>query len=65
MSTATAQLLCEFEKLSPLDQKEFSYVIFQKTAEVNHGDIADEELTSSAARIFAMFDEEEQHAQTR
>ncbi|HEV7403457.1 MAG TPA: hypothetical protein VGO11_11035 [Chthoniobacteraceae bacterium] len=59
MSTATAQLLEEFDRLPPDDQREFSAVIVQRAAQLDYGDITDEELTASAARIFAMFDAEE------
>jgi hypothetical protein len=65
MSTATAQLLAEFERLSPDEQREFSTIIVRRTALLDdYGDVTDEELTASAGRIFAMLDEEED-AQTR
>lgn len=59
MSTTTAQLLEEFDRLPPEEQREFSAVIVHRTAQFDYGDITDEELTASAARIFAMLDEEE------
>ncbi len=59
MSTSTAHLLEEFERLSPDEQREFSAVIVHRTAQLEYGDITDEELTASAARVFAMLDEEE------
>ena len=59
MSTATTHLLEEFDRLPPEDQREFSAVIVQRTAYLDHGEISDEELTASAARVFAMLDEEE------
>ena len=59
MSTAAAHLLQEFERLSPEEQREFSTAIVHRAAQLDYGDIADEELTASAARIFAMLDEEE------
>lgn len=52
MSTATAHLLSEFERLSADEQREFS-------AQVDYGDISDAELTASAASVFAIFDAEE------
>ena len=64
MSTATAHLLQEFERLSPDEQREFSAVIVHRTSHFDYGAINDEELTASAARIFSMLDEEED-AQTR
>jgi len=64
MSTATAQLLAEFERLSPAEQKEFSAIIVHRAALLDYGEITDEELTASAGRIFALLDEEED-AQTR
>ena len=59
MSTATAQLLAEFERLSPDEQKEFSAIIVHRAGLLDYGGITDEELTASAGRIFAMLDEEE------
>ena len=64
MSTATTQLLEEFERLSADEQREFSAVIVHRAAHLDYGPITDEELTASAARIFTMLDEEED-AQTR
>ena len=64
MSTATAHLLEEFDRLSPNEQREFSAVIVLRAARFDYGDITDEELTASAARTFTMLDEEE-NAQTR
>lgn len=59
MSTATAQLLEAFDQLPPEEQQEFSAVIVQRTAQFDYGGISDGELTASAARMFAMLDEEE------
>ena len=59
MSTATAHLLEEFERLSPDDQREFSSLIVHRAAQLDYGHITDEELTASAARMFALLDEEE------
>ena len=64
MSTTTAQLLEEFDRLPPAEQREFSAVIVHRAAQLDYGDPTDEELTVSAGRIFAMLDEEE-HAQAR
>jgi len=64
MSKATAQLLKEFDRLAPEDQREFSAIILRRAAQLDYGDITEEELTASAARIFAMLDQEED-AQTR
>jgi len=64
MSTATAHLLEEFDRLPRKEQLEFSAVIVHRAAQLDYGDITDEELTASAGRIFAMLDEEE-HAQAR
>jgi hypothetical protein len=64
MSTATARLLEEFDRLSSSEQQEFSAVIVHRAAQLDYGDVTDEELTASAARIFAMLDEEED-ARTR
>jgi hypothetical protein len=64
MSTAAARLLKEFDGLSPDEQRELSAVIVQRAAQLDYGEITDEELTASAGRIFAMLDEEED-AQTR
>jgi len=59
MSPATAHLLEEFDRLPPEEQRELSAVIVQRAAQLDYGDVTDEELTASAARIFAMLDEEE------
>ncbi len=59
MSTAAAQLLEAFDQLPPDDQREFSALIVHRAAQLDYGDISDEELTASAARMFAMLDEEE------
>lgn len=64
MSTAASQLLEEFDRLPPAEQREFSAVIVHRAAQLDYGDLSDEELTVSASRIFAMLDEEE-HAQAR
>ncbi len=62
MSAATAHLLEEFDRLPPSEQREFSAVIVHRAAQLDFGDVTDDELTASAGRIFAMLDEEE-HAQ--
>ena len=59
MSTTTAHLLEEFDRLPPEEQREFSAVIVHRTAQFDYGDVTDEELTASAARIFSILDEEE------
>ena len=59
MSTAAAQLLEAFDQLPPDDQREFSALIVQRAAQLDYGDISDQELTAYAARMFAMLDEEE------
>ena len=59
MSTATAHLLKAFEQLSPDEQREFSSAIIHRAAQLDYGEITDEEMTASAGRIFAMLDEEE------
>ena len=59
MSIATAQLLAAFDRLAPEEQREFSAVIVHRAAQLDYGDISDEELTASAARMFALLDEEE------
>ena len=64
MSTATAHLLEAYDRLLPEEQREFSAVIVHRAAQLDYGDISDEELTASAARMFAMLDAEED-AQTR
>ena len=65
MSTAAARLVQEFERLAPEDQREFSAAIVERAGHLDYGDITDEELTASAARMFAMLDQEEADAQTR
>lgn len=62
MSTATTQLLEAFDQLLPEEQKEFSAAIVQRTTQFDYGEISDEELTASAARIAALLDEEEDAA---
>ena len=59
MSTATAQLLEEFERLSPGEQREFSRVILHRTAKLDYAAPTDEELTAAAASVFALHDKEE------
>ena len=59
MSTTTAHLLEEFERLSPEEQREFSAVIVHRAAQFDYGDITDEELTASATSVFAMLDEDD------
>jgi hypothetical protein len=59
MSTATAHLLSEFDRLSPEEQREFSAILLRRTAQIDYGDITDEELTASTARVFEMLDAEE------
>ena len=64
MSAATAQLLEAFDRLAPEEQREFSAVIVHRAAQLDYGDLSDEELTASAARMFALLDDEED-ARTR
>ena len=59
MSSATAHLLSEFERLSPDEQREFSAIIVRRSAQIDYGEISDEELTASAASVFAILDAEE------
>ena len=59
MSNAAAHLLQEFARLSPDEQREFAALILRR---VDFGDITDQELTASAAQVFAMLDEEEDAA---
>ncbi len=59
MSTATAHLLEEFERLSPGEQREFSRVILHRTAQLDYAAPTDEELTAAAASVFALHDKEE------
>ncbi len=59
MNTATAQLLEAFERLAPEEQREFSNVIVHRAAQLDYGDLTEEDLTACAARMFAMLDEEE------
>ncbi len=59
MSTATARLLEEFDRLPPDEQREFSAAIVHRAAQFDCGELTDEELTSTAARIFVMLDEKE------
>ena len=59
MSATTAYLLEEFDRLSLDEQREFSAVIVQRAAFLEYGEITEAELTASAARMFALLDEEE------
>lgn len=52
-------LLDEFERLSPSEQREFSDAIVHRAARFDYSEVSDQELTASAARMFAMLDEEE------
>lgn len=62
VSTETANLLAAFERLSPAEQREFTAVIVRRAAQIEYGEITDEELTASAARVFEMLDKEEDAA---
>ena len=59
MSTKTAQLLEEFSKLPPDEQREFSEAILRQTAQFEYDAPSDEELTAAAGEIFRMLDREE------
>ena len=60
MSTLTAQLLEEFERL-PIDaQREFSDAILHRAAHFDYDAPSDEELTGAAREVFAMLDREEE-----
>jgi hypothetical protein len=60
MSTVTAQLLEEFERL-PIDaQREFSDAILHRTAHFDYDSPSDEELTAAARGVFTMLDREEE-----
>lgn len=52
-------LLDEFARPSPGEQREFSDAIVHRAARFDYGEVSDEELTASAARLFALLDEEE------
>ena len=66
MSTVTVQLLEQFEKLPIEEQREFSSAILQRVAHFDYDSPSDDELTTSAAAIFAMLDlEEEEDAASR
>ncbi|MGB7749561.1 MAG: hypothetical protein WBN75_19995 [Verrucomicrobiia bacterium] len=58
MSTATAHLLEEFERLSPGGQREFGRVILHRTAHLDYAAPTDDEL-AAAAGVFALHDKEE------
>ncbi len=58
MSTATAHLLEEFERLSPGEQREFSRVILHRTAQLDYTASTGDELPA-AASVFALHDKEE------
>jgi len=62
MSTATAHLLEEFNKLPLQEQRVFSDIILHRAAKLDYPQLTDEELTSAAAQIFAVLDEEEDAA---
>lgn len=59
MSIAAAHLLEAFDRLPAEEQREFSAAIVHRAAQLDYGDVSDEELTASASRMFAMLDEEE------
>ena len=59
MSTATVQLLHEFEKLSLDQQREFSEAILHRAAQLDYDAPSDEELTAAAREVFSMLDSEE------
>ncbi|MGO8766818.1 MAG: hypothetical protein ACLQSR_17000 [Limisphaerales bacterium] len=59
MSTATAQLLEEFERLPPGEQREFRRAILHRTAQLDCAAPTDEELTATAASVFSLHDKEE------
>jgi hypothetical protein len=59
MSTATAHLLSEFDRLSPEEKRELSAIVLCRTADIDFGEITDEELTAAAAPVFAILDAEE------
>ncbi len=65
MSTETAHLLQEFEKLPVDQQREFSNVILRRTAHFDYDAPSDEELTAAAREVFAMLDREEDDAASR
>lgn len=59
MSTATAHLLQEFERLPVEAQREFSDAILHLTAHFDYEAPSDDELTATAREMFAMLDQEE------
>ena len=59
MSTATAQLLEEFERLPIEAKREFSDAILHRTAHFDYDAPSDDELTSAAREVFGMLDREE------
>lgn len=59
MSTATAHLLSEFDRLWPEEKREFSAIVLRRSADIDFGDITDQQLTAAAAPVSAMLDAEE------
>jgi hypothetical protein len=60
MSTATADLLKEFDKLPVDAQREVSDAILHRTAQFDYDAPSDDELTAAAREVFAILDREEE-----
>jgi hypothetical protein len=65
MSTVTAYLLQEFEKLPFDQQREFSEVILHRATQFDYDAPSDEELIAAAREVFSMLDREEDDAKSR
>ena len=65
MSTETAQLLQQFDKLPLQERKELTDAILRRAAQFDYEAPSDEELTAAAAQVFTMLDREEDDAASR
>jgi hypothetical protein len=65
MSTKGQAVLDQFKALPPAEQQAICEAIPRSAIPDDYGALSDEELTAAAAQTFALFDQEETHAQAR
>ena len=65
MSTATIQLLAEFEALPAEEKQVFVKEMFHRLPPIDSGSLDDEEVAHAGDALAAMLEQEENDSQTR
>jgi len=65
MSSATAQLLAQYETLAAEEKREFVEELFRRLPPLDSGPLDDAQIAAAGDQLAAMLDEEENDAATR